>query len=174
MLNAICIIKNLKDSNFSITTTTYYKCGNTEGDISISKYSTLIDINDSTNSQKVTTCVDNINYIKIEYKSDEYQSIINELSRFYYSPFSLYFSDNKICCCNEAIALYIRDKYLQTLPSNRKFSVSFDTLNTTFNDYQGIQDVYAVYLDFEVAFLSDNINLYLVSLCNICSLIDSQ
>ena len=169
---AICTISSLGSLIDSTNKTTVYysnKSPITNASLSSSNYSSLIlvDGNDITNNPiKSYICIDCIDAIKIYPNKDDYQSIINILNGEYNTPICLNFPYNENCCCKYSIASYLKDKYLSMI--NRNFNVSIC------NSSLDILNVSLVHLDYDVAWLLNSTDkvLYLVQLCNICSLSD--
>ncbi|RDY24988.1 hypothetical protein CHF27_001955 [Romboutsia maritimum] len=167
---AICILTSLNsliDTNEKITI--YYSNTSpiTNASILNSHYPSLVLINGTNNSNNTVEsyiCVDCINAIKVYPKNNDYQSIINILNGEYNSPICLTLPCIENCCCKYSIAGYLKDKYITM--SNRNFNVSLC------NSPHDILNVSVIHLDYDVAWLLNSIDkvLYLVQLCNICSL----
>lgn len=165
----ICMLKNLSDLIESHTV--YYTCGSSDGVIKDSKYPNFILIEEA--SKNINICIEDINFIKIEPVGGNYQHIINELNKQYVSPFVLCVPCDENCCCKSSSASYLKDKYLEPDPAERKFIINIkgetSTIPTTPRN-----KVSVVHLDHDIVWVLDSVEqiLYLVSLCNICALID--
>lgn len=167
---AICEIKSF--SYLIDSYTVYYTCGNSNGEIKDSKYPNfiLLQENISTATKNINLCADDILFIKIVPTELDYQSIINFLNNKYVSPFILDIPCNENCCCKSSVAAYLKDKYLESNPSKRLFTIQVNSQGPN----NTIPNVSLVHLNHDVAWVLDYTEktLYLVSLCSICTLID--
>ncbi len=215
--NKMKILKDIKD--LIKKQTVYFNCGTSYGEIKDSKYPNFVlieETSETSNKMKVNLCIDDINFIKIEPKYGECQSIINELNKYYISPVvvegkcdencccksdinfikiepkygecqSIINELNKYyispvvvegkcdenCCCKSSVAAYMKDKYIKPRSDKRKFKITFRNINYSVPNIEN-HFVTIIHLDYDVAWAIDVIDksLYLISLCQVCALID--
>lgn len=118
---AICILKDIKD--LIKKQTVYFNCGTSYGEIKDSKYPNFVlieETSETSNKMKVNLCIDDINFIKIEPKYGECQSIINELNKYYISPVVVEGKCDENCCCKSSVAAYMKDKYIKPRGEDRE------------------------------------------------------
>lgn len=171
---AICILKDIKD--LIKKQTVYFNCGTSYGEIKDSKYPNFVlieETSETSNKMKINLCIDDINFIKIEPKYGECQSIINELNKYYISPVAVEGKCNENCCCKSSVAAYMKDKYIKPRSDKRKFKITFRNINYSVPNIEN-HFVTIIHLDYDVAWAIDVIDksLYLISLYQVCALID--
>ena len=184
MKYAICILEDLISLETLIDQYRFfYACGSSDGSLKNSKYPNFVlieeEIIESPNKVKsINLCIDDIDYIKIEPKSDQSSKIINELNKYYISPSVLHINCDENCCCKNSAIAFMKDKYMNLEWDNRQFIVGLKDNNYIIPEQLDSQNptnfVTIIHMDYDVAWLWDQQTkaFYLVSLCKICSLID--
>ena len=172
--SGLCIIDMIKE--FIESTKLVITCGSIEGEIKDDKYPNFLLVETTQEKPNKYICIDDINYIEIIPKENSYLSILNILNMNYQIPLFLETPCEENCCCKFSAIRFMQDKYKQTEDEKKKFNIRFKgiKINDGEASYEVLEDIYVVYLDYDIVWLRnrENTRLYIASLCNICLLAD--
>lgn len=176
---SICILKDMINmGNLIDNYTIYYGGGSSSGQLLESKYPNFILIQEPLENNQtlnINICLENLNYIKIEPTGGSYSSVINVLNKYYVSPFVIHPNCVENCCCKDSSISYLKDKYMESDLNGRQFRIQLNDNNYVIPEGDST-NVTVIHMDYDVVWLLNQANkvIYLVSICKICSLIDTK